>query len=138
MSFGDAAIGVFSASTGGSERLDRSELLAVCSGARTAPAVTRSATEVAAVTCSCIVLVLELTAAPPVGCESAIFARVKSELAAALPAGSSRASNERSESGMRKILKPAISGNASAASGDTKVKTAAGTSPPIKRLIAFV
>ena len=39
---------------------------------------------------------------------------------------------------MRKILKPAISGNHSAASGDTKVKTAAGTSPLINRSTAFV
>src|SRR6266478_8492218 len=41
------------------------------------------------------------------------------------------------DSGIRKILKPAISGNASAASGDTNVKTAAGTSPAINLSIAF-
>src|ERR1700730_15243767 len=41
------------------------------------------------------------------------------------------------DSGIRKILKPAISGNASAASGDTNVKTAAGTSPAINRSIAL-
>src|SRR5450432_368021 len=41
------------------------------------------------------------------------------------------------DSGIRKIMKPAISGNASAASGDTNVKTAAGTSPAINRSIAF-
>jgi hypothetical protein len=35
---------------------------------------------------------------------------------------------------MRKILKPAISGNPSAASADTKAKTAAGTSPLTSRL----
>src|SRR6266478_5313056 len=42
------------------------------------------------------------------------------------------------DSGIRKILKPAISGNQSAASGDTNVKTAAGTSPLISRSIALV
>jgi hypothetical protein len=46
--------------------------------------------------------------------------------------------HERGESVIRKILKLAISGNPSAASGDTKVKTAPGTSPLINRLIAFV
>jgi hypothetical protein len=45
---------------------------------------------------------------------------------------------ERSDSGIRKILKPAISGNPSAASGDANVRTAAGTSPPITRSIAAV
>ena len=40
------------------------------------------------------------------------------------------------ESGTRKILKPAISGNHSAASGDANVSTAAGTSPLISRSIA--
>ena len=49
-----------------------------------------------------------------------------------------RAFNERGESGIRNILKPATSGNPSAASGDTKARTAAGTSPLISRLIAFV
>jgi hypothetical protein len=44
--------------------------------------------------------------------------------------------NARGESGSRKILNPAISGNASAAFGDTRAKTAAGTSPPATRLIA--
>jgi hypothetical protein len=39
---------------------------------------------------------------------------------------------------MRKILTPAISGNHSAASGYTEVRTAAGISPPINRLIALV
>ena len=38
---------------------------------------------------------------------------------------------------MRKILKPAISGNHSAASGYTSVRTAAGTSPLISRSIAL-
>jgi hypothetical protein len=51
---------------------------------------------------------------------------------------SGRAFNERGESGIRNILKPAISGNRSAASADTKVRTAAGTSPLISRSIAFV
>src|SRR5216684_116895 len=37
-----------------------------------------------------------------------------------------------------RCLKPAISGNQSAASGDTNVKTAAGTSPLISRSIALV
>src|SRR5216684_2242759 len=83
-----------------------------------AAAVTCSATAVAAVTCSCIVLVLEP--------------------AEALPAGSSRACNERGESGMRNILKPAIAGNHSAVSGYTEVRTAAGTSPLINRSIALV
>ena len=45
---------------------------------------------------------------------------------------------ERGEREMRKILKPVISGNHSAASGETKVKTAACTSPLIKRSTAFV
>jgi hypothetical protein len=72
------------------------------------------------------------------GDETAIFADGVSDLAAALPAGSSRACNERGASGMRKILTPAISGNHSAASGYTEVRTAAGTSPPINRLIALV
>ena len=45
---------------------------------------------------------------------------------------------ELGERGMRKILYPATSGNASAASGDTNVKTAAGTCASIRRLIAFV
>jgi hypothetical protein len=45
---------------------------------------------------------------------------------------------ERAESGIRKIRKPAILGNISAASGDTRVKTAAGTSPLINRSTAFV
>ncbi len=49
-----------------------------------------------------------------------------------------RAFNERGESGIRNILKPATSGNPSAASADTKASTAAGTSPLINRLIAFV
>src|SRR6266852_2887491 len=49
-----------------------------------------------------------------------------------------RAFNERGESGIRNILKPATSGNPSAASADTKARTAAGTSPLINRLIAFV
>ena len=39
---------------------------------------------------------------------------------------------------MRKTLKPWNSGNASAASGDTKAKTAAGTAPWTNTLIAFV
>jgi len=63
------------------------------------------------------------------GDETAIFAGGVSDLAAALPAGSSRACNERGASGMRKILKPAISGSHSAASGYAEVRTAAGTSP---------
>jgi hypothetical protein len=43
--------------------------------------------------------------------------------------------NARGESGTRKILKPAISGNASAASADTGANTAAGfsTGHPIDR-----
>ncbi len=45
---------------------------------------------------------------------------------------------ERGESGIRNILKPAISGNPSAASGDTKARTAAGTSLLISRSIALV
>ena len=44
----------------------------------------------------------------------------------------------RSDSGSRKILKPAISGNPSAASEDANVRTEAGTSLPITRSIAFV
>ena len=44
---------------------------------------------------------------------------------------------ERAESGIRRIPKPAILGNISAASGDTRVKTAAGTSPLITRSTAF-
>src|SRR6266446_9727762 len=51
---------------------------------------------------------------------------------------SRRAFNERGESGIRNILKPATSGNPSAASADTKARTAADTSPLINRLIAFV
>src|SRR6266403_2019386 len=51
---------------------------------------------------------------------------------------SCRAFDERGESGIRNILKPATSGNPSAASADTKARTAAGTSPLINRLIAFV
>jgi hypothetical protein len=51
---------------------------------------------------------------------------------------SRRAFNERGESGIRNILNPATSGNPSAASADTKARTAAGTSPLINRLIAFV
>jgi len=43
----------------------------------------------------------------------------------------------RGESGARRTVKPVMSGNPSAASGDTKVKTAAGTSPLITRSIAF-
>jgi len=39
---------------------------------------------------------------------------------------------------MRKILKPLTSGNHSAASGDTKASTAAGTSPLTSRSIALV
>ena len=38
-----------------------------------------------------------------------------------------RVFNERGERGMRKTLKPAISGNPSAASADTRARTAAGT-----------
>src|SRR6516162_430133 len=41
-------------------------------------------------------------------------------------------------SGTRKILKPAISGNASAATADTRATTAAGTSPLTSRAIAVV
>src|SRR5882757_5212573 len=97
---------------------------------------TYSAITVAAVTC-CIVLALELAVAvaPPVEGESAMFL---TDLSAALPVGSSPACNERGESGTRKILKPAISGNHSAASGDTKVRIAAGTSPLINRSIAVI
>ena len=40
------------------------------------------------------------------------------------------------ESGTRNVLKPAISGNHSAASREASVKTAAGTSPLISRSIA--
>lgn len=52
--------------------------------------------------------------------------------------GQSRAFDEPGESGMRNILKPLISGNHSAASGDTKARTAAGTSPSTRRSIALV
>src|SRR3979490_2844169 len=52
-----------------------------------AAAVRRSASPLAAITCSWIVLALELAAALSVGCESTIFARFVSEPAAALPAG---------------------------------------------------
>ena len=51
---------------------------------------------------------------------------------------SRRAFNERGASGIRNILKPAISGKPRAASADTKTRIAAGTSPLINRLIAFV
>jgi len=61
----------------------------------------KSTIAVAAATCSCIVRVLELATAPPVGCEAAMFARVVSESAAALLAGCSRVFNERGGSGMR-------------------------------------
>jgi hypothetical protein len=56
----------------------------------------------------------------------------------ATPSGYRCAFNEGGESGMRRILKPATSGNHSAASEDTSVKTAAGTSPLINRSTAFV
>jgi hypothetical protein len=46
--------------------------------------------------------------------------------------------NAHGESGTRKILKPAISGNACAASGDNGANNAAGTSPLATRLIAVV
>jgi hypothetical protein len=46
--------------------------------------------------------------------------------------------HERGESGIRNILNPATSGNHPAASEDTRVRTAAGTSPLISRSIAFV
>src|ERR1700751_3336698 len=42
------------------------------------------------------------------------------------------------QSGTRKILKPAISGNPSAASADTRASTAAVTSPLLSRSIAAV
>src|SRR3989442_13066701 len=54
------------------------------------------------------------------------------------PDASRRSLIERGESGIRNILTPATSGNPSAAFGDTKARTAAGTSPLISRLIAFV
>ncbi|WP_424619973.1 hypothetical protein [Bradyrhizobium sp.] len=56
--------------------------------------VIRSATVVAATTCSCIVAVLEFATTPSPGDESATFARVVSESAAALLACSSRDFNE--------------------------------------------
>src|SRR5258707_14225303 len=64
--------------------LDLSKLLALMSGdATAAAAVIRSATWVAAATCSWIGLVF---ATPIVGCGSAMFARVSSDVApAALP-----------------------------------------------------
>src|SRR6266851_5502412 len=46
--------------------------------------------------------------------------------------------DQRGGSGIRKILKPAISGKPSAASGDTTARTAAGTFLRINRVIAFV
>jgi hypothetical protein len=120
-----------SVSPGGraSVRPDASALLAsFCAAGVALAAVTRSASAVAAATCSCNVLLLG-SAAAAMGDEAAIFAGGVSGLAAALPAGCSRACNERGASGMRKILKPAISGNHSAASGYAEVRTAAGTSP---------
>src|SRR4030081_3718397 len=63
--------------------------------------VIRSATAVAAATCACIVLVVEFATTPPVGSESAIFARVVSESAAALRAGCGRVFNERGDNGLR-------------------------------------
>jgi hypothetical protein len=63
--------------------------------------VIRSATAVAAATCACIVLVVEFATTPPVGSESAIFARVVSESAAALLAGCGRVFDGRGDNGMR-------------------------------------
>src|ERR1700730_4274122 len=122
-----------------SERSERSVLSALCSGAGTAAAaVTCSATAVAAVTCSCIVLVPKFAAAPAFGGEAAISAGIVTDLATAFPAVSGGACNDRGASGMRKILKPAISGNHVAVSGCAEVRTAAGTSPLINRSIALV
>ena len=99
-------------------------------------AITCSATTVAAVTCRCIALVLELAAAPASGDGAAT--NLASDFASALPAGSNRACSERGDSGTRKILKPAMSGNHSAASADANVRTAADTSPLSSRSTAFV
>ena len=50
---------------------------------------------------------------------------------------SCRVSIDRGESGIRRIWYPAMSGNEPAASADTKVRTAAGTSPSINRSTGF-
>ena len=61
-----------------------------------------STTAVATATFACITLVSEFATAPaPVASESAMFARVVSESAAALVVGCSRVFNERGETGMR-------------------------------------
>src|SRR5450755_3222017 len=134
---GTDAVGSVSLGGRASVRPDASALLASFRAAGVAlAAVTCSASAVAAATCSCIVLLLGSAAA--MGDEAAILVGGESDPVAALPAVSSRACDERGESGIRKILKPAISGNHSDVSGYAEVRTAAGTSPLINRSIALV
>src|SRR5450432_780576 len=135
---GTDAVGSVSLGGRASVRPDASALLASFRAAGVAlAAVTCSASAVAAATRSCIVLLPGSTAAA-MGGETAILVGGESDPVAALPAVSSRACDERGESGMRKILKPAISGNHSDVSGYAEVRTAAGTSPLINRSIALV
>src|SRR5450631_491790 len=135
---GTDAVGSVSLGGRASVRPDASALLAsFCAAGGPLAAVTRSASAVAAATRSCIVLLPGSTAAA-MGGETAILVGGESDPVAALPAVSSRACDEGGESGMRKILKPAISGNHSDVSGYAEVRTAAGTSPLINRSIALV